>query len=67
MCSGSVSSSCSSSDTRRVALATKSVISHAREKDREMLMTSGTYTWACVTQIFHNMCIVSNNLFSSVY
>jgi hypothetical protein len=28
MCSGNVSSSCSSSDTRRVALATKSVISH---------------------------------------
>ena len=64
---GSVSSSCSISETRRVALATKPVINDAREKDRELFMISGTYTWACVTQIFHSMCIVSNNLFTSVY
>jgi hypothetical protein len=29
--------------TRRVSLATKPVISHTREKDREALTTSGIY------------------------
>ena len=53
-CSGRVSSSCSSSDTSRVILATNPVISHEREKDREVLTTRGTYPLSFVTQIFHN-------------
>ena len=36
-CSGRVSGSCSTSDTRRVNLITNPVISHERGKDREML------------------------------
>jgi hypothetical protein len=52
-CSGRVSSSCSTSDTRDVNLVTNLVISHERGKDRE-LFTSGTYPWSFVTQIFHN-------------
>ena len=36
MCSGRVSSTCSTSDTPRVNLATKPVISHERGKDREV-------------------------------
>jgi hypothetical protein len=52
--SGRVSSSCSTSDTRRVNLATNPVISYERRNDREVLTTSGTYPWSFVTQIFHN-------------
>jgi hypothetical protein len=54
MCSGRVSSSCFTSDTRRVNLATNPVISHERGKDREVFTTSGTYLWSFATQIFHN-------------
>jgi hypothetical protein len=43
-CSGRVSSSCSTSGTRRVNLVT----------NREVLTTSGTYPWSFVTPIFHN-------------
>jgi hypothetical protein len=53
-CSGRVSSSCSTSDTRRVNLVINPVISHERGKDREVLTTSGTYPWSFVAQIFHN-------------
>jgi hypothetical protein len=53
-CSGRVSSSCSTSDTRRVNLVTNPVISHEWGKDREVFTTSGTYPWSFVTQIFHN-------------
>ena len=53
-CSGRVSSSSSTSDTRRVNLVTNPVISHERRKDREVLTTSGTYPWSFVTQIFHS-------------
>jgi hypothetical protein len=52
-CSGRVSSSCSTSDTRRVNIVTNSVISHERGKDREVFTTSGTYPWSFVTQT-HN-------------
>jgi hypothetical protein len=51
---GRVSSSCSTSDARRVNLATNPVISYERRNDREVLTTSGTYPWSFVTQIFHN-------------
>jgi hypothetical protein len=44
-CSGSVSSSCSTSDTHRVNLATNPVISHERGKNRKVFTTSGTYRW----------------------
>ena len=47
-------SSCSTSDTHRVNLVTNPVISHEQGKEREVLMTSGTYPWSFVTQIFHN-------------
>jgi hypothetical protein len=50
MCSRRVSSSCSTSGTRRVNLVTNPVISHERGKEREVFTTSGTF----VTQIFHN-------------
>ena len=45
-CSGRVSSSCPTSDTRRVNLVTNPVISHERGKDRGVLTTSGTYRWS---------------------
>ena len=45
-CSGRVSSSCSTSDTRRVNLDTNPVTSHERGKDREVFTTSGTYPWS---------------------
>jgi hypothetical protein len=53
-CSVRVSSSCSTSDTRRVNLVTNPVISREWGKDREVLTRSGTYPWSFVTQIFHN-------------
>ena len=49
-----VSSSCSTSGTRRVNIFTNPVISREWGKDREVLTTSGTYPWSFVTQIFHN-------------
>ena len=54
MCSGRVSSSYSTIDTRRVNLVTNPVISREWGKDREVFITSGTYPWSFVTQIFHN-------------
>ena len=53
-CSGRVSNSCSTSDTRRVNLVINPVISQERGKDREVLTTSGTYPWSFVAQIFHD-------------
>ena len=53
-CSGRVSSSCSTSGTRRVNLVTNPVISREWGKDREVLTTSGTYPWSFVTQQFNN-------------
>jgi len=47
-------SSCSTSGSRRVNLATNPVISHEREKDREVFTTNGTYPWSFVTQKFHS-------------
>ena len=44
--SGRVSSSCPTSDTRRVNLVTNPVISHERGKDRGVFTTSGTYPWS---------------------
>jgi hypothetical protein len=52
-CSGRVSSSCSTSGTRRVNLVTNPVISHELGKDQEVFMTSVTYPWSFVTQVFH--------------
>ena len=52
-CSGRISSSCSTSGTRRVNLATNPAITHEWGKDREVL-TSGTYPCSFVTQVFHN-------------
>ena len=53
-CSGRVSSSCSTSGTRRVNLVTNPVISREWGKDLEVFTTSGTYPWSFVTHIFHN-------------
>jgi hypothetical protein len=52
-CPGSVSCSCSTSDTRRVNLVTNPMISHEQGKDREVFTISGTYHLSFVTQIFH--------------
>jgi len=52
--SGRVSSSWSTSDTRRVNLVTNPMISHERGKDREVFTTCVTYPWSFVTQLFHN-------------
>ena len=43
------SSPCSTSDTRRVTLVTNPVISHGQGKDREVLTTTGTYTWSHIS------------------
>ena len=53
-CSGRVSSSCSTSGTRRVNLVTNPMISHEWGMHREVFTTSGIYLWLFVTQIFHN-------------
>ena len=54
MCSGRVSSSCSTSGTRRVNLVTNPVISREWRKDREVFTTSGTYPWSfCDTDIHY--------------
>ena len=53
-CSRRVSSSCSTSGTRRVNLVTNPVISREWGKDQEVFTTCGTYPWSFVTQIFHN-------------
>jgi len=50
-CSGRVSSSCSTSGTRRFNLVTNPVISHEWGKDREGITTSEAYPWSLVTQI----------------
>jgi hypothetical protein len=52
-CSGRVSSSWSTSGTRRVNLVTNPVMGHEWGKDLEVF-TSGTYPWSFVTHIFHN-------------
>ena len=54
MCSGRMSSSCSTRDTRRVNLVTNPAICRERGKDREVFTTNRTYPWSVVTQIFHN-------------
>ena len=53
-CSGRISSSCSTSGTRRVTLVTNLVISHERGKDRKVFTKSGTYPWSFVTQMFRS-------------
>jgi hypothetical protein len=55
MCSGRISSSCSTSGTRRVTLVTYTAISHEWGKDRKVLTTSETYPWSFMTQIFRNV------------
>ena len=49
MCSGRVSSSCSTRGNRRVTIP---VISHELANDRKVFTTSGTYPWSFVTQMF---------------
>jgi hypothetical protein len=51
MCSGSVSSSCSTSGIRRVNLVTNPVINHELGKDRVVFTTSGTFVVICDTDI----------------
>ena len=45
--------SCSTSGILRVTLITNPVLSHERGKDR-VVLTSGTYPWSFVRQIFRN-------------
>ena len=51
--SGMVSSSCSTSGTRRVNLVTNPVISHEWGKDQEVFRTSGTYPWLQTIKQFY--------------
>ena len=51
MCSERISSSCSTSGSRRINLVTNPTISREWGKDREVFTTSGTYSWSFVTQI----------------
>jgi hypothetical protein len=51
-CSRRVSSSCSTSDTRRVNLVTHPVISHEPGNEREVFTTSGTYPWSSHVILF---------------
>jgi hypothetical protein len=51
---GRVSSSCSTSGTRRVNLVANLVKSPEWGKDREVFTTSEMYPWSFVTQIFHS-------------
>ena len=53
-CSERVSSSCCTSDTRHVNLVTNPAISNEQGKNRDNLLTNGTYFWSFVTQLFHN-------------
>jgi hypothetical protein len=53
-CSGRVSSSCSTSGTRRVNLVTNPLISHEWGKHEKVFTTSGTYPWTFVTQIIYD-------------
>ena len=53
-CSGRVSCSRSTSDTRHGNLASNQMIGHKRGNDREVVTTIETYPWSFVTQIFHN-------------
>ena len=50
-CSGMVSSSCSTSDTRCVNLVTNSMINHEWGNDRKVFTTSGIYPWSFVTDV----------------
>ena len=49
--SGRVSSSCSTSATRRVTLVTNPSISHEWGKDRIVIMTNGSNPWSFVCEI----------------
>jgi hypothetical protein len=49
-----LSSSCSTSGTRRATLVTKPMIGREWGKNWEVLTTSGTYPWSFVTLIFHS-------------
>jgi hypothetical protein len=60
-CSGRVSSSCSTSGTRRVYLIIDTVISHEWGKDREVLTTSGTYY-----VIYDTYILVSNQVIVTI-
>jgi hypothetical protein len=60
---GRVSNSCSASDTRRVTLVTKPVISYGWGLDRKVVMTSGTYPWSLVTQV---LCIGNHVMVLSI-
>jgi hypothetical protein len=62
-----VSSSCSTSGTRRVNLVTNPEINHGWGKDREVFTTSGTYPWLYVKHIFHHNVQPSHGGWGSCY
>ena len=57
-CSERVSSFCSTSGTRSVALVRNPVTSHEWGKDREAFTTIWTYPWSFMTQIFRYVLII---------
>jgi hypothetical protein len=58
-----ITSSCSTSDTRRVTLVTNQVICHEWGNDWIVKTTNGTYLWLFVTQIFHKCKMCKNKMF----
>ena len=63
MCSGRVSSSFSTSGTRRITLVKSPVISHEWEKDREVF-TSGDLCWSHLSHWTWNISIVCDQGYS---
>ena len=53
-CCWRVSISCSTSDARRITIATNSVISNEGGKDRIVITTNGTYPWSFVQNCCNN-------------
>jgi len=51
---GQVSSSCSTSDTRRFTLVAHPMIFHEYGQDRIMTTTNGTYPWSFCDKTFRN-------------
>ena len=61
MCSGRVSSSCTTFGNRRVSLVTHPMLSHEWGKDRIVITTNRTYLLSFVTQIFRHTVNVPSN------
>ena len=59
VCSGRISSSCSTNDTRLATLVTNPMIYHEWWRHQIMITKDGTYLWSFVTHIFRNQIMVA--------